>query len=88
MDILNQTSEALRIPVGGGRKLFLKVGGTGQISAKTASTPAVQALLDSGSITVKGPYASKPKNVKGRTQHGAEGGPAPGGGGVRHTGAR
>ena len=88
MDILNKTAEAIQVPLGGGKRLFLSVGGMGQISPKTAAMPAVKALLDSGSITIKGVMASKPRNSKGRTQHGAEGGPAPGDGGVRHTGAR
>jgi hypothetical protein len=88
MDIFNKTAEAIRVPVGAGRHLFLSVGRTGQISPKTAEMPAVKALIDNGSIGIKGIMASKPKRSKGSTQHGAGGGPAPGDGGVRYTGAR
>ncbi|MFT5732877.1 MAG: hypothetical protein ACJAZN_000486 [Planctomycetota bacterium] len=88
MDILNKTTKAIRIPLSGGKRLFLGPGGLGQISPKAAEEPAVKALLDDGSIEIKGGMSSKPKSAKGRTQHGGKGGPAPGDGSLRHTGDR
>ncbi len=69
MDILNKTTKAIRIPLSGGKRLFLGPGGLGQISPKAAEEPAVKALLDDGSIEIKGGMSSKPKSAKGRTQH-------------------
>lgn len=88
MDILNKTKEAIKIPLSGGKRLFLGPGGLGQISPKAAEEPKVKALIESGAIEIQGGKSSKPGGSKGKAQSGTRGGPAPGGGSLRHTGDR
>ena len=88
MDIINKTKEPIRIPLSGGKRLFLSPGGLGQISPKAAEQPAVKALIDDGSIEIRGGGSGKPGGSKGTAQHGSKGGPTPGGSTLRHTGDR
>ena len=54
MDIRNKTGKPIRIPLAGGKRLFLKGGGMGQISPKAAEHPPIRALLDEGVIEIQG----------------------------------
>lgn len=88
MDIRNKTGKPIRIPLAGGKRLFLKGGGMGQISPKAAEHPPIKALIDDGTIEIQG-VGPKSRQSGGASNSGASsGGSAPGSGGVRHTGDR
>jgi len=54
MDIKNVTSKPLRVPLAGGKRLFLSPGGKGQIAPKAAEHPPVKALIDAGELEIQG----------------------------------
>lgn len=88
MDILNKTGKPVRIPLAGGKRLFLKGRGMGQISPKAAEEPGVKALIEAGTIEIQG---VSPKGVAGGSDSNASASPKGNGsssGGVRHTGDR
>jgi hypothetical protein len=51
-EIINKTKRPIRIPLPGGKKLFLGPGKEAQISDKAAGTPAVLRLVEEGSIEI------------------------------------
>ena len=54
MDIINKTGKPLRIPLAGGKKLFLGPGKTGQVTPKALERPALVKLLEAGDIETTG----------------------------------
>jgi hypothetical protein len=48
--IVNKTPKALRVPLPGGRSLFLGPGARGQVPAGALERPAFRKLLDAGDI--------------------------------------
>lgn len=87
MDILNKTQRPLRVPLPGGKKLFLSPGKTGQVSPKAAEHPPLKALIEAGDIEVQGKGKSKGASQgSGKGVSSSEGHSS--GGGVRHTGDR
>lgn len=50
MDITNKTKRPIRVPLPGGKKLFLGPGKTGQITAKAAEHPPLVELLEAGDL--------------------------------------
>lgn len=88
MEIRNKTKRPLKVPLPGGKKLFLGPGRTGQITSKAADHPPVQKMIEAEEIEILGGGHSP-------GQTGAEGGSGLGssqghssGGSVRHTGDR
>ncbi len=87
MDIINKTKGALRVPLPGGKRLFLGPGRTGQISPKAADHPPLKKLIEDGDVEIVG---------GGRSQGTGDSGGGgvsssqsrPSSGGVRHTGDR
>ena len=59
MEVKNTTKRPIKVPLPGGKRLFLGLGATGQISPKAADHPPVKALLDSGDLEVIGGGRSK-----------------------------
>ena len=57
MDITNKTRKPLRLPLPGGKRLFLGPGKTGQVSPKALEHPLLVKLLEAGDIetTAEGP---------------------------------
>ena len=89
LEIRNTTKRPLKVPLPGGKKLFLGLAGKGQISAGALEHPPLKELIDSGDIeVVEGGGAKNPgrdRVSKGPPTRQSGGG---GGGGVRHTGDR
>ena len=52
--VSNKSRKPLRIPLPGGKALFLGPGKTGQIADRAADLPAVKRLLDAGEIEIHG----------------------------------
>ena len=52
MEIKNTNKRPLRVPLPAGKRLFLKPGEKGQITAKAAEHPPVKKLIDEGSIEI------------------------------------
>ena len=77
MEIKNTSKRPLKVPLPGGKRLFLKPGGTGQILPKAADHPPVKKLIDEGELEVLD--LGKAKN---------KGGGSGGGSGIRHVGDR
>ena len=50
MDIINKTKKPLRIPLPGGKKLFLGPGKTGQVNAKALQHPPLAKLVEAGDV--------------------------------------
>jgi|TARA_S200000501_G_scaffold285008_1_gene269321 hypothetical protein len=50
MDIINKTKKPLKIPLPGGKKLFLGPGKTGQVNAKALKHPPLLKLIEAGDI--------------------------------------
>jgi len=59
MDVTNKTQKPLSLPLGGGKKLFLAPGKTGQVSPQALEHPLLVELLASGAIVTSagGPKA-------------------------------
>ena len=88
MEISNKTKGPLRIPLPGGKRLYLGPGRTGQISPKAADHPPLKKLIEDGDVEIVGGGRSQ-----GTGDSGGGGGMPPSqgrasGGGVRHTGDR
>lgn len=58
MDIINKTTKPLRIPLPGGKKLFLGPGRTGQVNAKALQHPPLAKLIEAGDVESGGATAS------------------------------
>lgn len=91
MDITNKTAKPLRVPLPGGKTLFLGPGKTGQITDKALKHPPVVKLLEAGDIeTAEG--TAKRKSGSESESGGSAGPPAgPGHGGpgaMRQSGDR
>jgi hypothetical protein len=89
MEIRNTTKRPVRVPLPGGKRLFLGPGGTGQIVPKATEHPPLAKLIEAGEIEVLDSGRSRSGGGgggKGGVQSSQEGGG--GGGGVRHTGDR
>ncbi|MCF6311940.1 MAG: hypothetical protein L3J39_05775 [Verrucomicrobiales bacterium] len=52
MEITNNTKKPLRVPLPGGKKLFLSPGKSGQITPAAAARPAVVKLLEAGDVEI------------------------------------
>lgn len=52
MEIRNTAKRPLKISLPGGKRLFLGIGGTGQIVPKAAEHPPVKKLIDAGDIEI------------------------------------
>ena len=88
MDITNKTQKALRLPLPGGKKLFLGPGRTGQISPKATDHPPLKALIDAGEVELQvGKHSTSAGTGTGGKGTGTSEGHS-GGGAVRHTGDR
>jgi hypothetical protein len=67
MEIRNTTKRPLKVPLPGGKRLFLGIGATGQITPKTVDHPAVKALLDAGDLELtEGGRSGRNDNSSGR----------------------
>ncbi len=88
MDISNKTKRPLRVPLPGGKRLFLGPGKTGQITPKAAEFPALKKLADEGSLEIVGGGTSKGSDGSGGNTGLGNSQSGGGGGGVRHTGDR
>ena len=90
MEITNKTKRPLKVPLGGGKKLFLGPGKTGQITPKSAQHPALAALIEAGDLEVV--VSDRSKGAQASDGSGASpsspGGTGGSSGGVRHTGDR
>ncbi len=87
MEIKNTSKRPLKVPLPGGKRLFLIPGGKGQILPKAADHPPVKKLIDDGELEVLDIGRAKSQNGGGSSgisssQDGS------GGGGMRHTGDR
>lgn len=87
MEIINRTKRPLRVPLPGGKKLFLGPGKNGQVAPKAAEHPPLKKLIDDGEIEVVGTGRSQGTGGSGggTGTRSAQGGSS---GGVRHTGDR
>ena len=52
LEIRNAAKRPLKVPLPGGKKLFLGIGKTGQIVPKAAEHPALKKLLDAGELEI------------------------------------
>ncbi|MDG1899064.1 MAG: hypothetical protein P8I74_04290 [Phycisphaerales bacterium] len=52
MEIRNTAKRPLKISLPAGKRLFLGIGGTGQITPKAAEHPPVKKLLEAGDIEI------------------------------------
>ena len=52
MEIRNNTKRPIKVPLPGGKKLFLGLGATGQIAPKADHHPPVKELIDAGDLEV------------------------------------
>ena len=59
MDIINKTTKPLRIPLPGGKKLFLGPGRTGQVNGKALQHPPLAKLIEAGDVESGGATASR-----------------------------
>ena len=59
MDIINKTNTPLRIPLPGGKKLFLGPGKTGQVNAKALQHPPLAKLVEAGDVESGGTTAAR-----------------------------
>ena len=88
MEIKNNTRRPVKVPLPGGKRLFLSPNGVGQIMPKDADHPPVKKLIDAGDVEIIGGG-----RTKGAGDLGGSGGVNPsqasgGSGNVRHTGDR
>ena len=87
MEIKNTTKRPIKVPLPGGKRLFLGLGGTGQIAPKAAEHPPVKALIDSGDLEVVGGGRSKGDGGGGSGISSSQG-DGSGSGNIRRTGDR
>ncbi|QDU66123.1 hypothetical protein [Engelhardtia mirabilis] len=52
MEIVNKTKRPLKIPLPGGKKLFLVPGKSGQITPKAAEYPPLVKMVEAGEIEI------------------------------------
>jgi hypothetical protein len=52
MEIKNTTNRPLKIKLPAGKRLFLGIGGTGQITPKSAEHPPVKKLIEDGDLEI------------------------------------
>ena len=52
MEIRNTTKLPLKVSLPGGKKLFMGIGGTAQLTPKAAEHPPVKKLIDAGDIEI------------------------------------
>ena len=50
MNVINKTRRPLRVPLPGGKTLFLAPGGTGQATLKAKEHPPLMALVEAGDV--------------------------------------
>jgi len=87
MEIKNTTKRPIKVPLPGGKRLFLGLGGTGQIAPRAAEHPPVKALIESGDLEVLGEGRSKGSGGGGSGISSSQG-DGGGGGNIRRTGDR
>ena len=87
MDITNKTSKPIRVPLPGGKKLFLGPGKTGQVSPKAIEHPPLVKLLESGDLA-KADGSSTPKAAGGGSTISSAGSRHGGSGAMRQSGDR
>lgn len=88
MEISNKTKRPLKVPLPGGKRLFLGPGATGQITAKALEHAPLKALLDAGEIEVVGGGRSQDTSGLGEGTGGKRPSQGGGGGSYRHVGDR
>ena len=71
MDIINKTNKPLRIPLPGGKKLFLGPGKTGQVTAKALQHPPLVKLIEAGDVESDGATATRQRGGADKTGHAA-----------------
>ncbi|MDG2309747.1 MAG: hypothetical protein P8L98_04115, partial [Planctomycetota bacterium] len=59
MEIKNTSKTPLKVPLPGGKNLFLGLGATAKVSDKAAEHPPFKELADSGAIEILGSGRSK-----------------------------
>ena len=52
MEIRNASKRPLKVPLPAGKKLFMSIGGTAQLTPKAAEHPPVKKLIDDGDIEI------------------------------------
>ncbi len=87
MEIRNTTQRPIKVPLPGGKRLFLGLGGTGQIAPKAGEHPPVKALIDSGDLEVLDGGRSKGSGGGGSGISSSQG-DGSGSGNIRRTGDR
>jgi len=88
MEIKNTTKRPIKVPLPGGKRLFLGLGGTGQIAPRAAEHPPVKALIDSGDLEVMDGGRSKGGGSGGGGGISSSQGDGSGSGNIRRTGDR
>ena len=71
MDIINKTNKPLRIPLPGGKKLFLGPGKTGQVTAKALQHPPLVKLIEAGDVESDGATATRQRGGADKAGHAA-----------------
>ena len=71
MDVINKTNKPLRIPLPGGKKLFLGPGKTGQVTAKALQHPPLVKLIEAGDVESDGATATRQRGGADKTGHAA-----------------
>ena len=69
MDIINKTNKPLRIPLPGGKKLFLGPGKTGQVTAKALQHPPLVKLIEVGDVESDGATANRQRGGTDKAGH-------------------
>jgi len=62
MEIRNTAKRPLKVPLPGGKRLFLTIGGKGQITPKAAEHPPVAKLIEDGDLEITDPGHSSAKS--------------------------
>jgi hypothetical protein len=52
MEVRNTAKRPLKVPLPGGKRLFLGIGGSGQITPKSAEHPPVKKLIEAGELEI------------------------------------
>ena len=71
MDIINKTNKPLRIPLPGGKKLFLGPGKTGQVTAKALQHPPLVKLIEAGDVESDGATTTRQRGGADKAGHAA-----------------
>ena len=88
MQIKNTSRRPLKVPLPGGKRLFLKPGGTGQIHPKAAEYPPVKELIDDGGLEILGDGRNTNQRLSGGKGPGINSSQDSGSSGIRRTGDR